>query len=141
MVYYIHNKGKGNNMDRIHNGTKHKVFSRVKIPKSSGKNSTKGYLYFIRIGEPEERLYKIGTANNVKRRMIQHCGYFRKTVYVLWVSPLYSKYTTLRIEDRQKTWWIEHTDWEYLENDRFIIPEGVEDVEIKVIKSYPIKLE
>ena len=30
------------------------------------------YIYFIRIGEPAERLFKIGTTNNINRRMKEH---------------------------------------------------------------------
>ena len=56
------------------------------------------HLYFIRVGDPSESLYKIGTTNNLKRRMHEHEKNYRKPVEVLWVSPAYSKWTTLRVE-------------------------------------------
>ena len=30
------------------------------------------HIYFIRVGDPSENLYKIGTTNNLKRRMREH---------------------------------------------------------------------
>jgi len=128
-------------MECIYNGRKHKIFSRVKIPKGTGKRSQKGFLYFIRIGEATNRKFKIGTANDILRRMTEHAGYYKEPIYILWVSPVYSKYTTLRIEDRQKEEWIAAEPWEYLENDRFIIPLGVEEITIRVRREYAILLE
>ena len=40
-------------------------------------------------------------------------------------------------EKQTKENWIEnHPDWQYLRNDRFIIPEDVTEIEIKVRKIY-----
>ena len=128
-------------MEQIYNGRKHKIFSRVKIPKALGKREPGGYLYFLRIGAPDHRKFKIGTSNDVLRRMIEHAGYYGEPIYILWVSPLLSKYTTLRIEDRQKDEWIASMPWEYLENDRFIIPDGVDEVGIRIRKTYVVALE
>ena len=73
--------------------------------------------------------------------MMEHAKYFQKEIHVLWFSPQLSKYTTLRIEDRQKNFWIENKpDWQYLENDRFIIPEDVHDIAITIKKNYPIRI-
>ena len=123
-------------MDKIYNGRKYKIFSRVKVPKKKG-----DYLYFIRIGEEPSRLYKIGTTNDILRRMKEHAKYYGEKIFILWVSPTYSKYTTLRVEDKMKKWWIEHTNWDYKENDRFTIPVEVTDVTITVRKDYNIQLE
>ena len=58
------------------------------------------HIYFIRIGAPEDNLYKIGTTNNLRRRMREHSRNYKKPIEVLWVSPAYSKWTTLRVEER-----------------------------------------
>jgi len=36
------------------------------------------FIYFIQIREPQERLSKIGTTNNIKRRMQEHKRYYKK---------------------------------------------------------------
>lgn len=100
----------------------------------------KHYIYFIRIGEPAERLFKIGTTNNMDRRMKEHKRYYKKDIEVLGVIPVTSEFTTLRVERDTKEKWIAETDWEYMRNDRFIIPEGVESVTIKVRKEYKINI-
>ena len=103
-------------------------------------NMKKDFVYFIQIGEPSERLFKIGTTNNMKRRMREHEKYYGKKVVVLWQSPAYSKWTTLRIEDKMKNQWIEEGIFEYLRNDRFLIPEKVKEVMIKVRKEYVVSI-
>ena len=100
----------------------------------------KHYIYFVRIGEPSARLFKIGTTNNMDRRMKEHKRYYKQDIEVLGVIPVTSEYTTLRVERDTKAKWIEETDWEYMRNDRFIIPEEVEEITIKVRKEYKIKI-
>lgn len=123
-------------MEIFHNGRKHQIYTRVKVPEIVAQ-----YVYFIRIGQPEERLYKIGTANNIKRRMLEHCSYYNKPIFILWISPRYSKYTTLRVEDKNKERWIDENHFIYLKNDRFIIPSNYSKIVIKVRKEYEILLE
>lgn len=97
----------------------------------------KYYIYFVRIGEPCERLFKIGTTNDLDRRMKEHKRYYKKDIKVLGVIPVTSEYTTLRVEKQTKEKWrTEFPEWEYRRNDRFIIPQGVTEVEIKVRKVY-----
>lgn len=129
-------------MKIIHNGRKHKIYSKVKVPKEIKKGVHKGYLYFLQIGSNENRKFKIGTANNIMRRMREHAAYYKEPIYLLWVSPVYSKYTTLRIEDRVKDFWrANFPDWVYIENDRFLIPRGYNTVKIKVRRIYEVLLE
>lgn len=45
------------------------------------------YVYFLRIGDPQERLFKIGTTNDPRRRMLEHERNYKKPVAVLWLSP------------------------------------------------------
>lgn len=123
-------------MECIYNGRKYRVFSRVTIPKREG-----NYVYFLRIGSESNRKFKIGISNNIMRRMVEHCKYYGEEIYILWISPCYSKYTTLRVEDTNKERWIRETIWEYIENDRFIIPESVDKITIKVKKEYEVVLE
>ena len=97
----------------------------------------KYYIYFIRIGEPEKSLFKIGTTNNMNRRMREHKRYYKQNVEVLGTITVTSEFTTLRVEKLTKQEWQEnHPDWQYLRNDRFIIPEDVKEIEIKVRKTY-----
>ena len=115
---------------------------RQKIQDSSicPKNLNKEYIYFIQIGEPCERLFKIGTTNNLNRRMKEHEKYYKTNVSVLGVIPLTSRYTTLRVEQKMIDLWKTFPDWEYLRNDRFIIPEDVHQVVITVRKDYIINI-
>ena len=71
------------------------------------------------------------------RRMREHKRYYKQNVAVLGTIAVTSEYTTLRVEKQTKLDWREnHPDWQYLRNDRFIIPEDVKEIEIKVRKTY-----
>ena len=72
--------------------------------------------------------------------MREHEKYYGKKVVVLWQSPAYSKWTTLRIEDKMKNQWIEEGIFEYLRNDRFLIPQKIKEVRIKVRKEYVVSI-
>lgn len=105
------------------------------------KTKKKGeYIYFIRIGEPQERLFKIGTTNNIKRRMKEHEKTYHKKITVLWISSPYSKYTTLRVEDNMINKWKEEGVFKYIRNDRFVIPPWINKVKIKVRKEWTVIL-
>lgn len=104
------------------------------------KENKKEYIYFIRIGEPADRLFKIGTTNNIKRRMKEHERTYQKNVEVLGTIAVTSKYTTLRVEENMISEWKNNEGWEYKRNDRFIIPEDVKSVTIKVRKEYIINI-
>ena len=81
------------------------------ILKSTSKENVsqkpKYYIYFVRIGEPCERLFKIGTTNDMDRRMKEHKRYYKKDVEVLGVITVTSEYTTLRVEKQTKELWKE----------------------------------
>ena len=98
------------------------------------------FIYFLQIGEPSERVFKIGTTNNMHRRMKQHETYYKKDITVIWYKKVTSKYTTLRVEDENKDFWLANTNWKYKRNDRFIIPELITEVVVKIRKKYDIKL-
>ena len=100
----------------------------------------KEYIYFIRIGEPAARLFKIGTTNNIDRRMKEHKRAYKKDIEILGIIALTSKYTTLRVEQRMIEKWKTFDGWTYKRNDRFIIPEDVQEVVITVRKDYKIRL-
>lgn len=104
--------------------------------KENAKRKNKYYIYFVRIGEPCERLFKIGTTNDMDRRMKEHKRYYKKDVAVLGVIPVTSEYTTLRVEKNTKEMWKQNKDWVYLRNDRFIIPKDVTEITIKIRKEY-----
>lgn len=94
------------------------------------------YIYIIRIGEPAERLFKIGTTNNINRRMKEHKRAYKKDIEILGVIALTSKYTTLRVESKMIEKWKTFENWVYKRNDRFIIPEDVKQITITVRKDY-----
>lgn len=99
------------------------------------------YVYFLRIGNPQERLFKIGTTNDPRRRMLEHERNYKKPVTVLWLSPkLRGRFTSLKVEEDNKEKWIAGTNWEYLRNDRFIIPPEVDSVKITIKKDYFVQL-
>ena len=54
----------------------------------------------------------------------------------LQISNYSSEYTTLRVEKNTKEMWKQNKDWIYLRNDRFIIPENVTEITIKIRKEY-----
>ena len=85
-------------------------------------------------------LIKVGTTNDIERRIKEHLRYYKCNLDVLWISPQYSKYTTLRVEDRTKENWKEQ-GYIYINNDRFVVPKGTKKVKIKVRKEYEVYLE
>lgn len=99
------------------------------------------YIYFIRIGAKPDRLFKIGTTNNVERRMREHRKKYGKPIEVLWISKPYSKFTTLRVEEETKRRWRELDKFQYIRNDRFVIPENVNQVTIKVRKEWVVSFD
>ena len=99
------------------------------------------YVYFLRIGDPQERLFKIGTTNDPRRRMLEHERNYKKPVTVLWLSPkLRGRFTSLKVEEDNKEKWSAGTNWEYLRTDRFIIPPEVDSVKITNKKDYFVHL-
>ena len=138
MVYNkIIKKCEGNVVKIYENSRNHrKIFSNCPLPTKSG-----DYLYFLRIGNSDERVFKIGTTNRPLERLQEHLRAYKTDVEVLWFSPAYEWLTTLRVERKQKDYWIENmSDWKYINNDRFFIPEDVDEIVITVKKEYKIKL-
>lgn len=116
------------------------IYSAVKIPKVYKEWDRKGYVYFIQIGDKKNRKYKIGTTCNILQRMIQHLNNYKESIYILWVSPAVSVYTTLRIEDNFILSHMQNEDFSYIPNDRFIISEKITEVAIKIKKEYVISI-
>ena len=113
------------------------------IPKAQKQKNGKDYqyVYFLRIGNPRERLFKIGTTNDPRRRMLEHERAYKKPVTILWLSPkLRGRFTSLKVEEDTKEDWIANKNWEYLRNDRFIIPPEVDSVKITIKKDYFVQL-
>lgn len=95
-------------------------------------------------------ILKIGTTNNLKRRLMEHNrNYHKAPDYTLpknasfiydWYLPL-SKYNTIRFEDINRNKWQEIGVGEYVRNDRFNCGHRKpEEVDIKIRKVYTIKL-
>ena len=120
-----------------------KVSRFADLPTAKKQNNGKDYqyVYFLRIGDPQERLFKIGTTNDPRRRMLEHERNYKKPVTVLWLSPkLRGRFTSLKVEEDNKEKWINGTNWEYLRNDRFIIPPEITSVKITIKKDYFVQL-
>lgn len=120
-----------------------KVFRFADLPTAKKQKNGKDYqyVYFLRIGDPQERLFKIGTTNDPRRRMLEHERNYKKPVTVLWLSPkLRGRFTSLKVEEDNKEKWINGTNWEYLRNDRFIIPPEITSVKITIKKDYFVQL-
>lgn len=101
----------------------------------------KGYNYILRLHKNGETIIKIGTTNNMKRRLYEHLGQYKANISVLWISPEYSKYTTLKVEDDNKKMYKKRKNWRYIRNDRFAIPENTTEIVVTVRKEYRIKIE
>lgn len=107
--------------------------------KRTGKDNQ--YIYFLSVGDPADRVFKIGTTNRPRERMMEHERAYQKPVTVIWLSPpLSSKWTTLKVEEKMKEDWIAGKPWEYMRNDRFKIPENVTEVVITIKKNYVIPI-
>lgn len=114
-----------------------RVFSDKKLPKKSERGE---YVYLITIHYPDKNVFKIGTTNNVERRIYEHLGNYKEDITVCWVSPRYSKYTTHRVEDRNKDTYKKNVSLGYIRNDRFSYPIELDEVMVKVKKEYKIPL-
>ena len=95
------------------------------------------------------RILKIGTTNDLKRRQYEHNHNYRRakthtmpkdqSFEYIWTHPL-SKYNTLRYEDKNRQAWQEMGIGEFVRNDRFVITEELAEVEVKIRKVYKIAL-
>lgn len=110
----------------------------------------KEFLYVGHYYDTENRyVLKIGTTNDLKRRRAEHTRNYRrsktntlpKSDYFEydWFLPL-SKYNTLRYEDSNREKWKDEGIGQFIRNDRFICAEKPIFVEVKIRKTYTIKL-
>lgn len=108
------------------------------------------YNYVIQIGDADKdgnRVIKIGTTNDMLRRMKEHEQYYadkdtktKANIYILWYKEVKSKYTTLRVEDENKEIWKKNLNYKYIRNDRFIVPKWVDKINVKIRKNYEVDL-
>lgn len=115
-----------------------------KIPKAYKATSQKNYIYLIQVlGDPKfpnKIVYKIGTTCNIIQRMKQHLAKYKcKKIILLWISPLYSIHTALRVEHKFVRE-VKQSDWKHIPQDRFFVPEGVEEIIIRVRKDWVVKI-
>ena len=123
-----------------HRTKRNTISSNMPIPTKDG-----NYIYFIRLvpicgGIPR---YKIGTTNRPLQRLKEHLKNYKYefNIEVLWFSPRYgSVETTTRDERRMIRFWSEFLGWEYIPNDRFILPDDVTEISIRVRKDYFIRI-
>ena len=94
-------------------------------------------------------ILKIGTTNDLDRRRYEHNTKYRRakthtmpkdeSFHYIWTHKL-SKYNTLRYEDRNREMWQKMGIGKFVRNDRFVLAEGITEVEIKIRKNYKIAL-
>ena len=94
-------------------------------------------------------IVKLGTTNDLERRRKEHTRNYKKSPNCTmpqdsefrydWHLPL-SKYNTLRYEDKNRQAWQEMGIGKFVRNDRFIVAEGLAEVEITIRKTYKIAL-
>jgi predicted GIY-YIG superfamily endonuclease len=110
----------------------------------------KEYLYVgLYIDIDDNFILKIGTTKDLDRRRYEHNTKYRKakthtmpkenSFQYIWTHKL-SKYNTLRYEDRNRKAWQELGIGKFVRNDRFVLAEGVKEVEIKIRNTYKIAL-
>ena len=115
-----------------------KIYSKRKIPQKGE------YVYFLsfpKLKKDKKKIVKIGTTNDIMRRMKEHLKYYDTDIVIEWISKDYRHFTTLRVEENMKELWKQNADWEYMKNDRFIIPEDEKEIVIKVRKEYMFYIE
>lgn len=123
-----------------HRTKKNTISTNKNLPTKEG-----DYIYFIRLvpvfdGKPR---YKIGTTNRPLQRLKEHLKnyHYEFNIEVLWFSPRYNSVeTTTRVERRMIKFWSEFLGWEYIPNDRFVLPDDVTEIFIRVRKDYPIRI-
>lgn len=113
-------------------------FSDKKLPTKSERGEY-NYLILIHSNNTKTKIIKIGTTNDIARRMYEHLGYYQKDITILWISPHYSKYTTLRVEDITKNN-LKSCGYKWIRNDRFEVPKELSEIVIKVKKEYRIRI-
>ena len=94
-------------------------------------------------------ILKIGTTNDLHRRMVEHNRNYKKSpnytmppdgsFSYLWTLKL-SKYNTLRYEDRNRQAWQEQGVGEFVRNDRFVLHSIPQAVKVTIRKTYEIPL-
>lgn len=112
--------------------------------------SEKEFLYVGQYTDTEgNRILKIGTTNDLDRRRYEHNTNYRRakthtmpkseSFEYIWTHKL-SKYNTLRYEDRNRKIWQEMGIGKFVRNDRFVLENPIEFVEIAIRKTYKITL-
>lgn len=98
--------------------------------------------YMLQLGDKEEHYYKIGTTKSIERRMYEHLGSERcgnRDILILFVKSCASIQAAERLENQVRQQLID-LDYYHLPNDRFEIPEGVQEIEITIKKKYIVHL-
>lgn len=110
------------------------VFAKKKLPQGGER------FYILILHYPDELMLKIGTTNNPERRLYELLGSYKVDITVCWVSPKYTKSTTIIAEDRVREMFKTFDNWEWIRLDRFIIPNDTKEVTFKIRKEYTIEL-
>ena len=103
--------------------------------------------YYIDINN--NYILKIGTTNDLHRRMLEHNRTYKKsknytmpadsTFTYLWHLKL-SKYNTIRYEDFNRAEWQKLDVGKFVRNDRFILDTVPNSIPVKIRKIYQVAL-
>lgn len=113
-----------------------KVYSNKALPKE-GKGE---HNYIIILNYKKNKILKIGTAKSIKNRLYELLAIYEVDIIICWISPPYSKYTTLRAEDKNREVYKNNANWEWIKLDRFRIPNDVTNIIFTVRKDYVIPI-
>lgn len=111
----------------------------MRFPKVYTEEDKKQYFYlcFLEDRNTGTVWLKCGVTCNIEARMTAHQRRYG-IVRLFWISPVFSKYTAGKVEDEFKDFGKNHLNWEWVRQDRFILPDEVVEVEVRVRKTYTI---
>lgn len=127
---------RGGHMQEILHRKGFRVFGEV-LPKDVEKGE---HNYLLTLHYDDKLIIKIGTTKNMMRRLYELLGEYKIDITICWVSPNYSKATTISAEDKNREIFKQCPGWEWIKQDRFVIPHNTSEITFRVRKDYRIPI-
>lgn len=104
---------------------------------------TKGgeFNYVVILNYKRNKVLKIGTTKDLLNRFYALLGEYEVDIIICWISNPYTKYTTLKAEDKNREIYKSIPNWEWVRLDRFRIPDDVSSIIFTVRKDYIIPIK